>query len=125
MEKRLILDQKQILIKKKGNNTRITVENLSEPSYENIRFSLLNKEELSGLIQSLELFSTRPVTKESRPYIEEFSTYKNDIERSLFLNGSEIILSCYTDKDFDANWIELPPVKLSNFIGHLYGYLNL
>lgn len=117
------IDNQEILLEKKGKNVVMRFIDYKEKMNNNISVQLTNRDELLHLIQSLEKYATRPIEKEDKAYIEEFSIYRNEVERSLFL-GSVLSLSCYTDVDYDDNWIELPPVKLSSFIGHLYGHLK-
>lgn len=88
-------------------------------------FAELLKEHLNNLGHSVE------IEAQSKAYSEEFSVYKNKVERTLSISNYTtknsslmgLYLTCYTDKD-DDNWIELTPRKISQLISHIYGYIN-
>lgn len=129
MKELLILGGSNIELERRGKNMRIKFASFNEKMNYKIRVSVNGRNELIALIQTLEKFATKPIKKEEKAYSEDFSTYRNEVERTLSIWGSSgdcyITLNCYTDVEYDDNWIELPPAKLSSFIGHLYGYLNL
>lgn len=119
----IVINNKNIELEKKGNNLRIKFLDCSQASHSKIKISIHDKDDLSKLISSLEKYATKEINKESVAYFEEFSTYRNEVERTILLSDFNLTLFCYTDKDYDDNWIEFPPKKLASFIGHLYGYL--
>ena len=128
MKETLIIGGSNIELEGKGKNVVIKFASFNEKRNLRISVSLKERDDLIRLINSLEKFATKPIHKEEKAYCEDFSTYRNEIERTLSLwasfRGHYLTLDCYTDVDYDDNWIELTPVKLSSFIGHLYGFLN-
>ena len=129
------MDKIEIMV---GEKNVISVENLGRRGAKLIFSSftneindkikvILNNNEIKELIDILSKINTKAVKKEEKAYTDEISTYKNEVERSLWMTGRKglltLSLDCYTDKPFDDNWIILTPAKLNTFIGNLYGYI--
>lgn len=129
MKEILTLGSSTIELEAKGKNVVIKFASFTEKINQKIKVSLNDYDELINFIESLEKFATKPIKKEDVAYCEDFSTYRNEVERTLTLSSysrsTNLSLVCYTDVEYDDNWIELTPAKLSKFIGHLYGYLKV
>ena len=123
------VNNQEISLEAKGKNVVMKFISYKEDFNRRISVGLYDKKEVLELIKALETYASKPINKEDKAYTEEFSTYRNEVERTLSLTtafgNSKLSLDCYTDKEYDDNWIELTPAKLSNFIGHLYGYLKI
>ena len=91
-----------------------------------IRVIFETKEDVLTFINNLEQYPDGKIIKEGKAYTEDISTFKNDVERVLYITDFnkklKIRLDVYTDKEFDDNWIILTPKKISYLIGLLYGY---
>lgn len=87
-----------------------------------------NNDDIRKLIDTLEEFVEGDVKKEVKAYNEEINTFKQGIERTLYLSGTKgdlrLYLDCYTDVPYDDNWVDLTNTRLRNFVGLLYGYLE-
>lgn len=96
-----------------------------------IIFNLEQAQKLvNNLIEYLHLWK-QEVVAERKAYSEEISTYKNGVERSLYLIETsykygilKLGLDCYTDKEYDNNWIELTPKKACYLVSLLLGHIN-
>ena len=110
--------------------TRLFFLDATEPQNNRVRL-VIEAEELPLFIQTLEAGCTQSIKKEDKAYCEEISTYRNEVERALSIGrpfkkerAVELILTVYTDQDYDDNWMLLTPKKLAYLIGLLYGYVN-
>lgn len=105
---------------------KIVYEDFKNETNESRIVISLENNDIKELIKILENYCTQPIKKEDKAYTEEVNTYKDEVERTLFLTGSKgflkLWLDCYTDKPYDDNWIVLTQKKLACLIGLLYGY---
>ena len=109
------------------NKVKIKFNYFDENFNDNIRLNC-DKDDILNLIDVLEQFVDCDIKKEERAYHEEISTFKDGVERTLLLSGTEgnlsIFLDCYTDIPYDDNWIVLTQSKLIKLIGLMYGYVK-
>lgn len=121
--KEVSINNYNLKIERKKNRIRITFVDFKENFNRIIRIPLGEKKDILELIQALEEFNTVEIKKEDKAYTEEINTYRKEVERSILLIRNSILLFCYTDVEYDDNWIELTPKKYAYLIGLLYGYL--
>ena len=85
------------------------------------------KETAINFVRHLESYCGEQIEPQPAAYNEEISTYKNHVERSIYLSKSPkreliIYLTCYTNQS-DDNWIELTERRLKYLISLLKGYV--
>lgn len=85
-----------------------------------------NGSEIRELYDILSSLTNDSIWNEDRPYVEDISTYSNEVERLLSIKGVKgslnINLICYTD-DCDDNWIGLSARKIAYLAGLIYPYI--
>lgn len=101
------INNQEISLEAKGKNVVMKFISHKEGFNRRISVGLYDKKEVLELIKALETYATKPINKEDKAYTEEFSTYRNEVERTLSLTtafgDSKLSLDCYTDKEYDDN----------------------